>query len=144
MLRALARRALAGLAVVVGVLALTFALLHAAPGDPVERLLGPTATPEQIAAQRTALGLDRPLAAQFAGWLSRGLRGDWGTSLATGRPVGAMLAAAWPPTVRLIALSLLLSYVIGIAVGAWQATRAASTGDTAVSVVTVTIFAVPG
>lgn len=144
MLRALARRALAGLAVVVGVLALTFALLHAAPGDPVERLLGPTATPEQIAAQRTALGLDRPLAAQFAGWLSRGLRGDWGTSLATGRPVGAMLAAAWPPTVRLIALSLLLSYVIGIAVGAWQATRAASTGDTAVSVVTVTLFAVPG
>jgi peptide/nickel transport system permease protein len=144
MLRAITRRALAGIAVVLGVLALTFALLHAAPGDPVERLLGPTATAEQITAQRHALGLDRPLAAQFGRWLTRGVRGDWGTSLATGRPVGAMLADAWPPTVRLIALSLVLSYLVGIAVGAWQSMRAGSRADTTVSVVTVTLFAVPG
>lgn len=144
MLRLLARRALAGFAVVVGVLVLTFALLHAAPGDPVERLLGPTATPEQIAAQRHVLGLDQPLAAQFAGWLSRGVRGDWGTSLVTGRPVRAMLANAWPATVRLIAISLILSYLAGIALGAWQAARSGSRVDTALSVITVTLFAVPG
>lgn len=144
MLRALARRALAGLAVVGGVLVLTFALLHAAPGDPVERLLGPTATPEQIAAQRRALGLDRSLPEQFASWIARGVRGDWGTSLATGRRVGALLADAWPATVRLVALSLLLSYLVGVALGAWQALRAGSRADTAVSVVTVTLFALPG
>lgn len=144
MLRLIARRALAGIAVVLGVIVLTFALLHAAPGDPVERLLGPTATAEQIAAQRHALGLDRPLAAQFGGWVSRGMRGDWGASLATGRPVTVMLADAWPATVRLIAISLLLSYLAGIAIGAWQASHAGSRGDTTVSVVTVTLFALPG
>jgi peptide/nickel transport system permease protein len=144
MQRMLVRRALTGFAVVVGVVSLTFVLLHAAPGDPAERLLGPTATPEQVAAQRRALGLDRPLAAQFAGWLERGVRGDWGTSIATGRPVRDMLAAAWPPTVRLILLSLLLSYAAGIALGAWQAARSGSRLDTVLSVITVTLFAVPG
>ena len=68
MLRALARRALAGFAVVVGVLALTFVLLHAAPGDPVERLLGPTATPEQIAAQ---YGIPLPLVQQVVRLIER-------------------------------------------------------------------------
>lgn len=144
MLRALARRALAGAGVVAGVVVLTFLLLHAAPGDPVERLLGPSATPEQLAAQRHALGLDRALPAQLSRWVGRSARGDWGTSIATGRPVRAMLADAWPPTVRLIALSLALSYLGGIAIGAVQATRSRSRLDTTLSVVTVTLFAMPG
>ena len=71
MLLPLARRALAGAAVVAGVVALTFVLLRLAPGDPVEQLVGPAATPEQTALQRHALGLDRPLPAQFAAWFGR-------------------------------------------------------------------------
>jgi len=105
MLAALARRAATGLAVVAGVVTLTFFLLRLAPGDPVELLLGPTATPAQITAQRHALGFDRPLAAQYAAWLGRFVRGEWGTSIATGRPVRALLAEAVPATVELVGLS---------------------------------------
>lgn len=144
MLVRLGHRLLAGLAVVLGVVTLTFLLLHLAPGDPVDRLLGPTATPEQLAAQRTALGLDRPLPVQFAGWLSRFARGDWGMSIAKGVPVRRVLGAAWPATVRLVALSLLLSYGLGIAVGAVQAVRSGSRTDTLLSVITVTLFSLPG
>lgn len=144
MLARLGHRLLAGLAVVFGVVMLTFFLLHAAPGDPVDLMLGPTATPEQLAAQRQALGLDQPLPAQFVGWIARFARGDWGTSIAKGRPVRAVLGAAWPPTVRLVALSLLLSYVLGIVIGAVQAARSASRLDTLLSVITVTLFAMPG
>src|SRR5207245_1130235 len=72
MLAALARRAATGLAVVAGVVTLTFFLLRLAPGDPVELLLGPTATPAQVAAQRHTLALDRPLALQYVAWLGRG------------------------------------------------------------------------
>src|SRR5256885_15418742 len=96
----LARRALAGAAVVAGVIALTFLLLRAAPGDPVEQLVGPAATPEQVTLQRHALGLDRSLAAQFAAWLGRFARGDWGRSIVTGRPVRAALGDAVPATDR--------------------------------------------
>ena len=87
MLARLGHRLLAGLAVVIGVVTLTFFLLHLAPGDPIDIMLGPAATAEQRAAQRTALGLDRPLPAQFGTWLSRFARGDWGNSIAKGRPV---------------------------------------------------------
>src|SRR5207302_9224097 len=117
MLAALARRLAAGLAVVAGVATLTFFLLRLAPGDPVERLLGPAATAEQLAAQRQALGLDQSLPAQYAAWLARMARGEWGRSIASGRPVRAVLAEAWPATAALVGLSLLLSYLLGIAVG---------------------------
>lgn len=144
MQRMLLHRALTGIAVVAGVLTLTFLLLHAAPGDPAQLLLGPTATPTQLAAGRHALGLDRPLTTQYVEWLGQFVRGEWGTSIATGRPVRAMLGAAWPATVRLVLLSLLLSYGLGLVVGAVQAARAGSRLDTTLSVVSVSLVALPG
>jgi peptide/nickel transport system permease protein len=139
----LARRALVSLGVVLGVVTLMFALLRLAPGDPARLLVGPAATAEQVEAQRHAFGLDRPLADQYAAWLGRFARGDWGTSIATGRPVRTMLGQAWPATVRLVGISLVLSYLIGIAVGVVQAARGGRL-DTALSVATVTLFALPG
>lgn len=144
MVLALLRRLGTGLGIVLGVVALTFLLLQLAPGDPVVRLLGPTATPEQIEAQRAALGLDRPLPVQFAEWLGRFATGDWGTSIAHGRPVLALIAEAWPATVLLVGSSLALSYLLGLAIGAVQAARSGGAADTTLSVVTVTLFAMPG
>ena len=143
MLLLLLRRALSGAAVVFGVLTLMFFLLRLAPGDPARLLVGPAATEEQVDAQRHALGLDRPLPAQYASWLGRFVQGDWGTSIATGRPVARTLADAWPATVRLVGLSLVLSYLLGIAVGGIQAARGGRL-DTSLSVATVTLFAMPG
>ena len=143
MILPLARRALAGAAVVAGVVALTFVLLRLTPGDPVEQLVGPAATPEQVALQRHALGLDRPLPAQFAVWLGRFARGDWGRSIATGRTVRDLLGDAVPATLELAGLSLVLTYVLGLGVGALQA-GAGPRLDTALSVTTVTLFALPG
>jgi peptide/nickel transport system permease protein len=139
----LARRSAAGVAVVVGVVTLTFLLVRLAPGDPVELLLGPTATPAQLAAQRQALGLDRPIAAQYAAWLTRVATGDWGRSIATGRPVRVVLGDAIPATLELVGLSLLMSYLLGLAVGMWQAS-ADPRIDKALSITTVTLFALPG
>ena len=143
MVRALLRRAFTGLAVVLGVVTLMFFLIRLAPGDPALLLVGPTASEEQLAAQRRSLGLDQPLAQQYATWLARFTEGDWGTSIATGRRVSAMIAEAWPATVRLVGLSLLLSYVLGIVVGAIQAGSGGRV-DTSLSVITVTLFALPG
>lgn len=144
MFRHLLTRLTVGVAVVLGVVVLTFLLLHAAPGNPVDYLLGPTATPSQIAATRQALGLDRPLPLQFTTWLARFATGDWGTSLATGRPVRDVIGGAWPATAWLVGLSLLLSCGLGVIVGATQAARPGSRTDTLLSVGTVTLYAVPG
>lgn len=133
-----------GVAVVFGVVTLTFVLLRLAPGDPVERLLGPAATPEQVRAQRSVLGFDRPLHLQYAAWLGRTAGGDFGTSIATGRPVGRMLAEAWPATVLLVGTSLFLSYLCGLLVGAVQASTRRRGLDAALSIGSVTLFAMPG
>ena len=118
-------------------------MLHLAPGDPASQLAGPAATPEQIANLRTALGLDRPLLVQYATWLSAFVRGDWGSSISTGRPVSAMLGAAWPATALLVVLSLALSYIIGIAIGTLQS-RLRRGSDVAISAVTLSFYAMPG
>ncbi|HWA16346.1 MAG TPA: ABC transporter permease [Gemmatimonadales bacterium] len=143
MVRHLLVRVATGLAVVAGVMALTFLLLHLAPGDPAIHLAGPTATPEQLAALRAELGLDRPLPLQFGTWLARAATGDWGISLATGRPVSRMLAEAWPATALLVLVSLSASYLLGILVGLIQVTGSGAR-DATLSTATVTLFAMPG
>lgn len=143
MLSRLLPRLLAGFGVILGVVTLTFLLLHLAPGDPAAQLAGPAATPEQITALHTVLGLDRPLPLQYASWLAAFVQGDWGTSIATGRPVTAVLAGAWPATLLLVSLSLALSYLIGIGIGVVQS-RLRPRADAAVSVVSVGLYAMPG
>lgn len=143
MLAQLARRALAGVAVVIGVVTLTFLLLRLAPGDPVERLLGPSAPAAELEAARHALGLDRPLAVQYAVWLGQFARGAWGQSIATGRPVGAVIGEAVPATLELVGVSLAVSYLLGLLVGAVQASSGPRL-DAALSVTTVTLYALPG
>ncbi|MDX2058643.1 MAG: ABC transporter permease [Gemmatimonadales bacterium] len=130
--------------VVFGVVTLTFLLLHLAPGDPVVRLLGPEASALDVARIRAALGLDRPVAEQFLRWISRAIRGDFGTSIATGRPVARMLWEAWPATVILVGLSIGLSHLLGIAVAAWQTTTRRRAVDGALSGLSVLLAALPG
>ena len=132
-----------GVAVVLGVVTLTFLLLHLAPGDPVQRLLGPSAGPEQVEAARGALGLDRPLFTQYAEWLGRAVRGDFGTSIAQGRPAAVLLGEAWPATALLVLLSIVLSWVAGIAIGSFQANTRRRGLDGWLSTVTVSLNAMP-
>jgi peptide/nickel transport system permease protein len=141
--RRLLPRLLTGCAVVLGVITLSFFLLHLAPGDPAAQLAGPAATPAQVEALRVELGLDRAAPVQFVSWLGRAVRGDWGVSLATGRPVAGMLGDAWPATALLVTLSLGLSYLIGIGIALLQATGTRR-NDTRLSVLTTTLFALPG
>lgn len=131
-------------AVVFGVVTLTFVLLHLAPGDPMQRLLGPAATAGQVAAARHAMALDRPLAVQYVDWLGRALRGDFGASIATGRSVASLLTQAWPATAILVLLSLALTYLFGIAIGAYQANTRHRVADGLLTVGTVALNAMPG
>jgi len=125
------------------VLTLTFAGVHLAPGDPVRLYLGPSADAAAADAMRHQLGLDRPLAAQYAAWLGRFVTGDWGASIAEHRPVRAVLRDALGPTVLLTGVSLLLSYLGGIAIGALQAARRRTRTDALLTALTTAMQAVP-
>jgi peptide/nickel transport system permease protein len=122
---------------------LTFLLVRLAPGDPAAMLVAPDATAEAIARQRAAFGLDGSLPAQYGRWLGAVLRGDLGTSLARAVPVRTVIGEALPYSLWLGGVSLAGSVVLGLLVGGWQARRAGSRGDTAVTVLGTIAYAAP-
>jgi peptide/nickel transport system permease protein len=139
----LARRMLLAAVTVLLVLTVTFVGLHLAPGDPVRLYLGPSADPSAAEAMRHQLGLDRSLPVQYARWLGRFVSGDWGTSIAQHRSVTAVLLDALGPTVLLSGVSLLLTYVLGVAIGAAQAARKRSRTDALLTGFTTALQSVP-
>ncbi len=96
--------------VLLGVSIVTFSLIRLVPGDPVTVVLGPDArtTPEQVAAIRTAFGLDQPAPVQYVRWLGQILSGDLGTSFRTGRSLTQELALRLPVTIELTVLAAVL------------------------------------
>lgn len=110
-----------GAAVVWAVFTLVFAILRVLPGDPVSLAAnadgaGAAPSPARIAALRSQYGLDRPLWQQYLTALSDFVRGDWGTSVVTGRPVTTSLLEAVPSTAELAAAALALGATTAFAV----------------------------
>lgn len=112
-----AKRLLMLVPVVLIVSLATFGLLLAVPGDPAAQIAGPNATPEQIDLIRDQLGLDRSMIVQYFAWLGDVLRGDFGTSLLSLRPVGEMVIERLPVTLSLALVTLALGTFFGVIFG---------------------------
>jgi len=117
---ALARRLAVVPLVLLGVTLVTFALVHALPGDAALVQAGTArgASPESLAAMRAEYGLDRSWPAQYAAWLGRSARLDFGDSLVDGRPVRAKIAEALPTSLALALLAAALAFGIAVPLGA--------------------------
>ena len=125
----LARRLLHLGPVLLGVSLIVFLVMHLAPGDPAEVMLGANANKEDLARLRTQLGLDQPLHVQYVTWISHVARGDLGRSLWMKRPVLGEVLERFKATMLLTGTALLLSTIGGIALGIASATRANSLLD---------------
>jgi len=98
-------------------------MVYLIPGDPAISLLGGDATPEQLERARARMGLDQPLAVQYALWLGRVARGDLGVSYLNGLPVQTMLAQRIPVTAQLTVASLGVALLIAGPLGIVSAVR---------------------
>src|SRR5258706_8270147 len=129
MTRFLVRRLLLTIPVLLGVATVVFALIHLVPGDPVQAMLGDSATPEGMAQLRGKLGLDRPLLTQYVGFLGGAVRGDLGTSLRTNEPVVAAIVTRLPATFELAIAAMAVGVMIAIPLGVVAAVRARTAID---------------
>lgn len=125
------------------VVTITFVLLHLAPGDAAAFLVAPDASAADAARVRRELGLDQPLAVQYARWLSDVLRGNLGESFALNRPVREVIADALPISLGLGMASLALTFLAGVPVGMLQAARRGRALDHVLTVLTTTVYAAP-
>ena len=100
-----------------------FLLLRAIPGDPARIALGLNASDEAVAELSHTLGTDRPLVAQYVGWIAAMLRGDFGVSLASGADLGPVIWQRAGVSLVLAVAAMVLSLAIALPVGIWLARR---------------------
>jgi peptide/nickel transport system permease protein len=141
--RTLVRRIADALVLFWLVVTVTFGLVRLAPGDPAALLVPPGASASEIASLRREFGLDAPLPLQYARWMGRVLSGDLGESFSRRQPVRQVLAEALPISIGLGVASLALTFLIGVSVGVFQASRRSSRVDTSITILTTTIYAAP-
>jgi peptide/nickel transport system permease protein len=123
------RRVLLAIPVMFVVAGGVFLLLYLTPGDPVSVILGPDASPQQVAELRQRLGLDQPVLVQVVRWFGRLLVGDLGQSIYLNRPVLQTLLERAEPTLMLTLLATLFAILLGLPIGIVSATRAGSWAD---------------
>jgi len=140
-----AGRVLLSVPALLGVLVVTFAIIHLVPGDPIDVLGGVNLDPAVAEQLRERLGLNRPLPVQFFGFLTDLLQGDLGTSYVTKQPVAQIVADRLPYTVALagagVGFGLMFSLPAGI-IAAWRESRGAK-GGAGFTLGTTILLAVP-
>lgn len=116
--KTLGTRLLHAIAVLLGVVCLSFALLRVLPVDPIAGLAPqPGMSAEDLAALRIATGLDQPLWLQFADYLGGLLRGDWGSSRSTGAPVLQVIVERLPASIELALLGFIPAVLLTLGLG---------------------------
>jgi peptide/nickel transport system permease protein len=140
----IARRIVHGFLLLLGVSALSFALLSAAPGNFVDELkLNPQISADTVAALKTEYGIDKPWPARYLRWLESIVRGEFGYSLSYHCPVGTLL---WPRvrnTLLLTSLGTLLAWIIAIPWGMFEALHRDEWLDRVSSGINATLLAIP-
>lgn len=145
MQRYLLGRIVQAIPLLVGITLIVFALVHAAPGSPLTQFeFNPNIKPEDIERIRHNLGLDRPLYEQYFLWIGGMVRGDFGVSLITGRPVMERIGERLPKTLILSVAALLLALTLSIPIGVYAAVKRGSFFDQFATVMSTMGQAIPG
>ena len=137
------KRVLSFCTVVFGVLSLTFLLIHLVPGDPVEVMLGESASTADRDLLRAELGLNQSVASQFGLYLSRLAHADFGVSIHSKTPIIDLIKTRYPATLKLALLALLIGVGVGVPLGIYAALKAGHWQDLLVTIVSVRLSAMP-
>ena len=143
MIRYIFNRIVGMIVVMFLVATIVFVILRATPGDPAAVMLGPEATPEDIASLRERLGLDRPLVVQYGYFLGQLMRGDLWKSIFLNQSVGSALLERAEPTFFLTLFSILIASAIALPIGIYSAYRRGSVFDQTASTVALMAASVP-
>jgi peptide/nickel transport system permease protein len=139
-----ARRLAQAIPLVLAVIILNFLIVHLAPGDPVNILVGEYgSTPEFRERVRREYGLDQPLPTQLAVYLRRVLRGNLGHSLYYNQPVIRLILERLPATVLLMASQLVFALIVGVSLGVAAARRPYSALDNASTAIALVGYSMP-
>ncbi len=141
--RYLARRLLIMVPIFFGITVMSYGIMALTPGDPVQMLIAPGMSAEDMAVRRRDFGLDQPIYVRYVKWLGQVLRGNLGYSFSTGAPVTRRVGERIVPTLKLTGAALVMSYALGIPVGVIAATKRYSAADYIATVLTFLGISLP-
>jgi peptide/nickel transport system permease protein len=130
----LLKRILQMIPVFIGITLISFTIIHMAPGGPTAVLGGQDLKQEQVEALNKSYGFDQPLPVQYARWVGKMLRGDFGKSYVENRSVVEMIKERLPNTLYLNFFSILLIYLLAVPIGVISAMKQYSKFDYTVTV----------
>jgi peptide/nickel transport system permease protein len=139
----LLRRVGQAIAVVIGVMILTFLLLHLEPGNTARAVIGLKATPARVAIFDHTYGLNKPLWDQFFIYVNQVLHGNLGISYQLQQPVSTLIAQRLPRDVLLVGLSTVLALIVGVPTGIYQAVHHNQLADDMVAGTWFTLYSAP-
>jgi peptide/nickel transport system permease protein len=129
--------------VVIGVMILTFILIHMEPGSAARSVLGVRATASRVAIFNATYGLDQPLYQQFWNYVDQVFHGNLGTSYSLQQPVSSLFARLLPRDIFLLGTSTVIALVISVPMGVFQAVRRNGVADNALTATTFTLYVMP-
>jgi peptide/nickel transport system permease protein len=137
------KRVFTAIPLILGLLTITFFIIHLAPGDPTALYLTPEIDPRLSEQLRDKFGLNDPIYIQYFKWLWSVVRGDFGVSLSMHRPVVEIILAAIPNTLLLTLFALIFDVVTGVLVGTICAIRQGTKLDYGLTLGSLLVYSVP-
>ncbi|CAM5555171.1 ABC transporter permease [Streptomyces coeruleorubidus] len=142
--RYVARRLLQMIPVFIGSTLLIFCMMYALPGDPVRAMMGDQAyDPTVVASIKKELGLDQPLLQQYVNYMTGLFQGDFGTQIASQRPIADVIADAFPVTIRLTLFAFTFVTLVGIGLGVVAGLRPDTLRDRGLLTLTLVLVSMP-
>jgi len=117
------KRVLQAIPILFGITILTFLIVKAAPGNPMQTMIDPNLSPEELQRAKDNIGLNDPIFVQYINWMSEILKGNLGYTIKTGEPVAKLIVERLPATLILTGSAFVLAFVLGVPLGVYSATH---------------------
>lgn len=137
------KRVLQAIPILFGITILTFLIVKVAPGNPMETMIDPNVSPEELKRAKDNIGLNDPFFVQYFNWMSEIVKGNLGYTVKTGEPVAKLIIERLPATLILTGTAFVLAFVLGVPLGVYSATHRYKVPDYVLTVFSFIGISVP-
>jgi peptide/nickel transport system permease protein len=137
------KRLMSALPLLVGITLLTFLIMQMTPGNPMQTMIDPKISAADLARAQARMGLDDPVIVQYFRWLKEIVQGNLGYTIKSGQSVAGLIMDRLPATLLLTMTAFLFSFVVGVPLGVYSATRKYSKTDYGLTVFSFAGISVP-
>ncbi|WP_423410458.1 ABC transporter permease [Heyndrickxia sp. MSNUG] len=137
------KRLFQSIPILLGITIMTFSIMQLAPGNPMQTMINPKITSEEMEKAQENLGMNDPIYIQYFNWMKEVVQGNLGYTIKTGQPVGKVIIERLPATLLLTGTAFIMAFVIGVPLGVYSATHRYRLPDYILTVISFVGISIP-